>query len=129
AFTIASSKTGIPPHFVAFAPDGRSVAVDRFPLDPGPGAPIDMIDPLTGQTRFSFARSYFLRDPAFGGSGRWLALAGAAGNADQKVSLRDAATGTEFRTLQGHTNEVLSLAVRPGADQLPSGSSDPSVNG
>jgi eukaryotic-like serine/threonine-protein kinase len=127
AFTIASSKTGIPPHFVVFAPDGRSVAVDRYPLGPGPGPPIDMIDPLTGQTRFSFARSYVLRDLAFGGSGRWLAIAGAAGNADQGVSLRDAATGKELGTLKGHTDEVMSLAFRPGSDQLASGSRDRSV--
>jgi eukaryotic-like serine/threonine-protein kinase len=103
----------------AFSPDGRRVAAVRW-MSNRPAGPEDeglVLDTATGEEVF---RLRGRNDVVFGPEGTWVA----AGAAEGGVTLRDAATGRELRTLGGGNHVNLRLAVSPDGRRLVSGALD-----
>jgi WD40 repeat protein len=105
---------GSPPA-VAFAPDGRRLAV---------AGPERLLDLDTGREVAAFqGHAAMVVSIAFSSDGRRLAT----GSRDGTVKVWDAAEGRELLTLKGHTDWVESVAFSPDGKRLASGSRDGTV--
>jgi WD40 repeat protein len=99
----------------AFSPDGALLvtvgAAGAVELrDPASGAVVTAIDAGSGVSALAFSGSLL-----------------AAGSADGTVSLWDIETGTQRRTLAGHTGTILQLAFSPDGSQLASRDGDNTI--
>jgi WD40 repeat protein len=121
---------------VCFSPDGRRLASADWSWDahgnPLPGE-VRVWDAATGQELLALkGHSSTVAAVCFSPDGRRLASADwswdAHGNPlPGEVRVWDAATGQELLTLQGHTNNVVSVAFSPDGTRLASASGDGTV--
>ena len=95
---------------MAFAPDGKTLAAAAA------DGTVKLWDVATGQDRLTFAAGPETRAIAFSPDGRRLAVA-----AGETITLREAATGKVYVTIQGYSHEAASLAFSPDGRRLVSG--------
>jgi WD40 repeat protein len=113
---------------LAFSPDGKRLAtthqdwtlvlwdaVTGQRLQTLRGYKRPGVDPIQGGFQFACA--------AFSPDGKCLAMA----NSEDRVTVWDAATGKELRTLAGHRGIVVSIAFSPDGQRLVSGGHDKTV--
>jgi WD40 repeat protein len=104
---------GIPS--VAFAPDGKALAVGAF------GAEAKVLDSATGQVRLALGgHCKAARAVAFSPDGKLLAV----GSYDRFIKLWDVAGASEVRTLRGHTDRIYSLQFSADGKRLVSAGTD-----
>jgi RNA polymerase sigma factor (sigma-70 family) len=111
---------------LAFAPDGRSLAVGSyttggFKKGEKPDAPVRVWEVATGRERTRLhGHQGWVTSVAFAPDGRRVA----AGGLDHSVRLWDVLTGQEVRCLLGHRAMVTAVAFVPGGRSLLSASAD-----
>jgi WD40 repeat protein len=104
---------------LAFAPDGRTVAMATRDVAAGKGRMVRLWDAQTAREVRHFGTQP-VRALAYAPDGKALA----AGNEDGSVVLWDVATGRELRRMAGHRREVGSVAFAPDGRLLASSSFD-----
>jgi WD40 repeat protein len=110
---------------VAFAPDGRTLAIADY-VTSGSGG-VRLRDLTTGQERALLKGPCKVLAIAFSPDGRFLAASCLRGPAQAEVptvALLDAVTGQEVKTLGGHAHRIVSLAFTHDSKTLASGGWD-----
>jgi WD40 repeat protein len=110
---------------VAFAPDGRTLAIADF-ISSGSGG-VRLRDLATGQERALLKGPCKVLAVAYSPDGRFLAASCRRGPAQAEVPslvVLDAVTGQEVKTLQGHAHHIVSLAFTRDSKTLASGGWD-----
>lgn len=102
---------------VAFAPHGQTLAS---------ASRSEMLiwDPQTGKPKFKFKGLYRVNTLALSPDGRTLAIGNSNSNA---IHLWDTKTGTNLATLEGHTEEINTIAFSPDSVTLASASRDGTI--
>jgi WD40 repeat protein len=110
---------------LAFAPDGKTVAVSTLTYQPNTGQQINELYALradTGKEVWHVTRAgAFVGSLAFSPDGRLLAVGGAAGPQAPGVEVLNAATGTQVHKLEGQAGQVNALAFAPDGRTLAAG--------
>lgn len=107
-----------PPLALAWAPDGKSVALAA------PDWRVKLCDLRTGEVQLALTgHAGEVTCLAFSPDGRTVA----SGSKDSTLKLWDRLTGQEIRTVRGHTSGVLALAYSPDGKQLASAGEDHTV--
>ena len=110
-----------PVYSVAFAPDGKTVAVAGH-------KEVRVVDAATGEVRKTLSGpSDAVRAVAFSPDGKLLAAAGGSPSRGGEVVLWDAASGERARTIEGHRDYVYAAAFSPTGRFLATGSYDKAI--
>ena len=99
---------------VAYSPDGRHFASGDW------GGQLIVRDVETGEEVFRATHGQYVHAVAYSPDGKQLAT----GSSDHQIRILNAETGELEKTLNGHTDGVLSVRFSPDGKQLLSGSFD-----